>query len=208
MRANTHTYLNPSIAPAKPMDDGDERLLRGIANGDRRCIHGLMERHKNRLLGIAFAVLHSREDAEDTLQEVMAQVWRKAAFFDPSRGSVTTWLTTMIRNRSIDRLRLRQRQSRLAEAYQAYAEDVGDQGLVDGKADHELQLRDECVTVRHAILQLGPDQQQAIQLAFFEGLTQQEIAQRLETPLGTIKARIRRGLQKLNRLVSPQLSRN
>ena len=64
------------------------------------------------------------------------------------------------------------------------------------------------MTVRHAILQLGPDQQQAIQLAFFEGLTQQEIAQRLETPLGTIKARIRRGLQKLNRLVSPQLSRN
>lgn len=207
MKPEIYPTSQTALLPAPSEPARDHQLIRNLANGDRHACREILQRHQNRLFGIAFAILHSREEAEDTVQEVTAQMWRKAAAFDPARGQVGTWLTTLTRNRAIDRLRQLQRRARLNDAYEVQTrrtlpprtEPVPSPGVL---------LRDEGEALRRALALLAQGQRQAIELAFFEELTQQEVARRLGVPLGTIKARIRRGLQKLSRLVAPTLGRN
>jgi RNA polymerase sigma-70 factor, ECF subfamily len=130
------------------------------------------------------------------VHDAFITVWEKAALFEATRGTAFSWALTLTRNRAIDRLRSRRRRAQLLDA--SALSDFGlDENSAGPSADAAAETGDQAQAVRAAVATLPADQQNALQLAFFGGLTQEEIAARLQTPLGTIKARIRRGLLKL-----------
>jgi RNA polymerase sigma-70 factor (ECF subfamily) len=184
--------------------DAEVDLLRRIGQGDRQSFAALYDRFSGVLFSTCYRVLNNQEAAEDTLQDVFIQIWEKAPLYDPSRGKPLTWALTLTRNKAIDRLRATQRRSRLQDEMQRESETFerfDDRSSFDAAASGETSK-----LVREAIEKLSKDQREAIELAFFSSLTQMEIAGRLNVPLGTIKARIRRGMVKLRDVLSPQLS--
>jgi RNA polymerase sigma-70 factor (ECF subfamily) len=178
-------------------------LLRRVAQGDRRSFEELYDRFSGVLFSTAHRVLNSQEAAEDVLQDVFIQIWEKAPLYDPSRGKPMTWAVTMTRNKAIDRLRSTVRRNRLQEDAQREAETF--EQFDDRSSFEAAASGDTSALVRRAIEQLSKDQREAIELAFFSSLTQAEIAERLNEPLGTIKARIRRGMMKLKETLRPEL---
>jgi len=182
----------------------DAGLLRRMAGGDRDALAEIYDRFSRPLYSTALHILHDAAEAQDVMHDVFLMLWEKAAVFESERGSAFSWAVTLIRNRSIDRVRSRQRRSRLLEeaapADLGYAEDSG-----APSANERMAQGDDARAVRAAVAELPADQQRVLELAFFSGLTQQEIAARLNEPLGTIKARIRRGLHKLRDTVARRL---
>ena len=178
-------------------------LLQRIARGDRQSFEQLYDRFSGVLFSAAYRVLNNQEAAEDVLQDVFIQIWEKAPLYDPQRGKPLTWAVTLTRNKSIDRLRSAQRRNRLRDDVEKEAQTFEQ---FDGKSSVDaVNAMEKGAMVRAAIAKLSPDQRQAIELAFFSGLTQMEIAERLGEPLGTVKARIRRGMMKLREVLAPQL---
>ena len=178
-------------------------LMRRIGQGDRRSFEELYDRFSGVLFSTAYRVLNNREAAEDVLQDVFIQIWDKAPLYDPARGKPMTWAVTLTRNRSIDRLRSIQRRTRLQDDVERESqsfEQFDDRSSFDAVASGETGA-----LVREAIQKLSKDQREAIELAFFSSLTQTEIAGRLDVPLGTVKARIRRGMMKLKDVLSPEI---
>lgn len=190
---------NPDGRPAYD-DDADAKWLSGIANGNREAFRQLHERYDGLLFTTIEKVLNDRADSEEVLQEVMSSLWRKAHLYHRGRGRPVTWLASMARNRAIDRLRSKQRQSRLKSAYTEEM-DVNPRGSTGLSGPEAASRRDTCKAVRSAVMELTDVQREAIEKVYFEGLTQQEIADQLGEPLGTVKARIRRGLAKLRKTV-------
>lgn len=195
------------LAPMLPETDNDLAteidLLRQIGQGERRSFELLYDRFSGVLFSTAFRVLNNQEAAEDVLQDVFVQIWEKAALYDPERGKPMTWAITLTRNKSIDRLRSTQRRNRLQDELKSESETVeqfDDRSSFDAVSSVETNE-----IVRGAIKKLSPDQREAIELAFLSSLTQTEIAERLNEPLGTVKARIRRGMMKLRELLDSQL---
>jgi len=180
----------------------DLLLLDRIAAGDRASFDQFVTRMERLVFSTVYKVLNDRQDTEDVCQEVFFQVWQKAGLYNAQRGKPTTWVATLARNRAIDKIRHKQRQSRLLDSYSDKMQprdfdDVDSSDLLDAK---------ECgAEVRSAVMQLSKEQRQAIEMAYFKGLTQSEIAGRLNQPLGTVKARIRRGMVKLRERVVPAL---
>jgi RNA polymerase sigma-70 factor (ECF subfamily) len=173
----------------------DNDILHAVARGDETALATLYDRYASILLGLLLRILHSRGEAEDVLQEVFLQVWRRAADFDESRGRAFTWLVTLARSRAIDRLRSLDARERAAVAAAAEpSEQVGDAGA-DALRAEQREI------VRAALAQLSEDQRTTLLLAYQEGLTQTEIAERLKQPLGTVKTRTRAGLMKLRELL-------
>jgi RNA polymerase sigma-70 factor, ECF subfamily len=173
----------------------DVNLLHAIAKRDEAALAALYDRYRLILFGLLLRIVNSREEAEDVLQEVFVQVWRRAADFDESRGKPFTWLVTLARSRAIDRLRQLSARERLAvaSAHEAPAE------ASDAAQDASRSEQKEIVAA--ALRQLPEEQRQTLLLAYFEGLTQSEIAARLGTPLGTVKTRMRSGMIKLRELL-------
>lgn len=188
---------------------GDDRsrehaaLLAAMAQGDKAALARLYDLLAKPLYSLAFRVLNDAGESQDVVQDVFLQMWHKAAAYDTSRGSVFAWAATLTRNRAIDRVRTRKRRAELLaeSAPDLQPAAVGN----DTDSAGSLWLREKAGAVRTALTALAPDQQKAIELAFFSGLTQQEIAARLNEPLGTIKARIRRGLLKLREILPARL---
>jgi len=177
-------------------DEADVRDIQGVANGDRECFQGLHDRFSGLLYATIYKVLNDHSDAEEVLQEVFFSLWRKAQQFHVELGRPVTWLNSMARNRAIDRIRMKQRRSKLRDGFneEQAINPVINQSVSGSQA---AVRRDTCRAVRSAIMELTPIQREVIELAYFEGLTQQEIAEQIGEPLGTVKARIRRGLAKL-----------
>ena len=183
--------------------DAEIRLIQRVGKEDRAAFEELYERYCGLLFSTAYRVLNDQEAAEDVLQDVFVQIWDKAVMYDPKRGKPLTWAVTMTRNRSIDRLRSKQRRNRLQddlERENSVFEKMDDQSSMDA-----LDAGEKSRIVHDAVMQLTKDQREAIELAFFSGLTQAEIAGRLNEPLGTVKARIRRGMMRLRDLIQPNL---
>ena len=183
--------------------DGEIELLRRVAQGDRRGFEELYDRFSGVLFSTAYRVLNNQEAAEDVLQDVFVQIWEKAPLYDPTRGKPMTWAITLTRNKAIDRLRSAQCRSRLQDELlqeSQTAEQFDDRSSFDAASTSDTNK-----LVHGAIQKLSKDQREAIELAFFSSLTQLEIAERLKLPLGTIKARIRRGMMRLRDLLGPQL---
>jgi RNA polymerase sigma-70 factor (ECF subfamily) len=169
----------------------DVELLAAIVRKDETALAELYDRYRVILFGLLLRILSSREEAEDVLQEVFLQVWRRAADFDEKRGRPFTWLVTLARSRGIDRLRSLAAKERVALAgAREPSEEVSD-AAADALASEQRTL------VATALAQLPEEQKGPLILAYFDGLTQSEIAARLGAPLGTIKTRMRTGLIKL-----------
>ena len=183
-------------APHTAATEADSDVLRRLAAGDREAVAELYDRYAARVLGLAYRIVRNSSDAEDVVQEVFSQAWRKASSYQPARGTVVGWLLMMARTRAIDRLRARQsRRDAEAEpdleAIPSEAASLSDQIIANQQA----------AGIRAAMEALPPDQRTALDLAYFEGLTQTEIAERLRIPLGTVKTRIRSALASLRRSV-------
>jgi RNA polymerase sigma-70 factor (ECF subfamily) len=171
----------------------DNELLRRIAAGDRPAFAEFYDRHATLMFSVACKILHDAGEAEDVLQEAFLQVWEKAGNFDPQLGKAASWAVILARNKSIDRIRASQRRARLAEAAGVEHAATGAEDTVN----QAIHGREKAKLIQSAIGALPADQRRAIELAFFSGLTQNEISEELHEPLGTVKARIRRGLLKL-----------
>ena len=183
--------------------DAEIELLRRVAQGDRRGFDELYDRFSGVLFSTAYRVLNSQEAAEDVLQDVFVQIWEMAPLYDPARGKPLTWAITLTRNKAIDRLRATVRRNRLSEDMQRESQT---QNQFDDRSSFDAaSTGDTNKLVREAMQKLSKDQREAIELAFFSSLTQPEIAERLNEPLGTVKARIRRGMMRLRDLLRPQL---
>lgn len=156
----------------------------------------IYDRYRAVLFGLMMRILKNREEAEDVMQEVFLQVWRRAADFDESRGRPFTWLVTLARSRAIDRLRSLSARERVAIAS---ARDESEQ-ISDAASDAFRAEQRGLVT--SALAQLPEEQKRPLVLAYFDGLTQSEIAAHLGAPLGTVKTRMRSGLIKLRELLA------
>lgn len=174
-----------------------------MAGGDRNALGRLYDELNRPLYSLAYRVLNDTAEAQDVVHDVFITLWQKSSTYDTGRGSVFSWAATLTRNRAIDRVRMRRRRAELL-AEPANQPDPPAAGSAGDSAD-ALWFQERAVAVKAALAELAPDQQAAIELAFFRGLTQQEIAERLREPLGTIKARIRRGLLKLRDNLSARL---
>ena len=170
----------------------DAGLVARLAAGDMDAAGELYDRYAGQILALARRILRNDGDAEEVVQDVFSQAWRTARSFDASRGSVGAWLLVMARTRAIDRLRARQ--SRPDTSHEAYASTL----RATGMSPSDRVLSDEqAVRVRDALQALPEAQRHAIELAYYEGLTQSEIAERLTEPLGTVKTRMRAALMSL-----------
>ncbi len=199
--------MRPSLSPEveRRYDDvADEAMLAGMAVGDVEAFRQFHQRYAGLLYAAIQRILIDPNDTEEVLQEVLNSLWSKAHQYHSSRGRPITWLTSLARHRAIDRLRVRQRQSRLKQAYtEATRWGEGSPLLSSHATGSEVaSRRDTCRIVRHAVQGLSAIQREAIEKVYFEGLTQQETAEQLGEPLGTVKARIRRGLEKLRESIA------
>lgn len=193
---------------ARPPPDADEaaadaRLLARLAGGDRPAFAEIYDRYSRPLYAIALRVLNDPREAEDVLHDVFLTVWSRAGDYQEKRGQVFAWLLTLTRNRAIDRVRARKRRSEILR--QAFPADLGYAESGAGDSAGLLWHQEKAAAVRQAVATLPTDQRQALELAFFRGLTQQQIAGQLGEPLGTIKARIRRSLLRLRETLSHRL---
>jgi len=172
---------------------GDHAALARMARGEGDAVAELYDRHARPIYSLALRILGDTTEAEDIVQEVFSQAWQQAARYNASRGAVGAWLLTLARSRAIDRLR----------AKRARPGDVSDERvagqLVDAgpPADLLVLSSEQVARVRAALDELPLLQRAAIELAYYEGLTHAEIADRLEQPLGTVKTRIRLAMLKL-----------
>ena len=170
-------------------------LLARITKRERAAFEELYTRYSNILYATAMKFLKEDADAQDVVQDVFIQIWDKAKLYDPAKGKPLTWALTMTRNRSIDRIRAIQRRTRLRDDFEK--ETVADESAGIREALSGVDASERTQILRDAVARLSPEQRKVIDLAFFGGLTQSEIADRLGEPLGTVKARARRGLMKL-----------
>ena len=183
-------------------EDGERQmgieLLVRVGAGDEGALATFYQQFAPVLYGMALKMMRDEKESEDVLQEAFICIWRKAANFNAQLGSAFSWAAMILRNKAIDRLRTRNRVEKLMERA---IEETSTDTDCDARSAEEPIFREQRTIVRSALGQLPEEQRQAVDLAFFSGLTHEEIAVRLDTPLGTIKARIRRGLLAMRTLV-------
>jgi RNA polymerase sigma-70 factor (ECF subfamily) len=181
----------------------DDQLIEAVARGDRRAFETLYDRYASAVFGLALRTLRDRESAEEAVQEVFWRVWQRSQSFDRSR-SFKPWLFGIAHNYCIDELR--RRRARPQPVYEDDEHPVLSSIADDADVSEAALGSEQRRIVMTALEQLPTEQRQALELAYFSGLTQQEIAARLGNPLGTIKTRMRLGLQKLRGILQGQLA--
>ena len=173
-------------------------LIRRMSDGDQSALSEFYDQSSRLVFGMVMRVVNDRGAAEEITLDAFHQVWRQARNFDPDRGRPSSWLLTIARNRAIDRLRStrwnRQEQTPLEEVMPILAE--------TDTPEHSAFAGEQQKLIRIALAQLNADQRQLIEIAFFAGLTHQQISTTLNLPLGTVKTRIRAGMMKLRELLS------
>lgn len=186
------------VGPSQENEE-DAKLIQRIVTGENSAMAVLYDRYSAVLYTFGLRVLRSREETADLLQEVFLQVWNKADSYRREKGTVYTWLVTMTRNRAIDLLRSKKHKQ------QSQTLDVGDLSLVADAQQTNPHTRTEIgedqQLVANALKRLTKDQQQVIALAYYEGYSQSEIANKLNVPLGTVKSRMRKGLMEMRSML-------
>ena len=172
-------------------------LVREAALGRQPALHALYDRAHRPVFTLAVRITGNRETADEVTLDVFMDVWRRARDYGPANGTVLGWIMNQARSRAIDRVRFEHRKKRVDPAADDAAEDT-----VGLDPRDILELKQDAAALRSAMTVLSADERLAIESAFFAGLTHAEIAARLEQPLGTVKTRIRAGLQKLRRAMA------
>jgi RNA polymerase sigma-70 factor (ECF subfamily) len=180
-----------NAAAATDQRSSDWSLIERIVARDETALAALYDRYSGLLCGILNRILRDAQAAEEILQDVFFQVWRNAAQFDPARGSIAGWLVVASRNRAISRLRRRNP----GETEELIENTVA----LPNNIESEVAQKEMMGKVRGALADLSKDQQQAVELAYFEGLTHSEIAARTGDPLGTVKTRLRSAVETLRK---------
>lgn len=178
-------------------DGADSDLIGLVGNGDGVALMSLYDRYNRQAFGLAYRILGDAPTAEEVVQDAFLALWRHARSFDTGRGGVKTWLLTIVHNRSIDRIRSAKSRGGTVEL------EVADYAGITTDPWDEVADRLDGAQVREAVAELPPDQRTAVELAYFQGLTHQEIAEQTDIPLGTIKGRLRLGLRKLSTTLAP-----
>ncbi len=182
----------------------DDELMQRLFHRDLEAFRTLYERYGNLVYSTCLRVVRDTHIAEDMVQEIFLRIWRKPDSFTPQRGRFVTWLTSVTRNRAVDEVRSRNRRFRHETAspeeqeWDIPAAETNDPALT-------AELSDQRRLILTAMADLPEEQRLVIQMAYFGGLTQQEISDRLSQPLGTVKTRIRLGMQKLRTALTPEL---
>jgi RNA polymerase sigma-70 factor, ECF subfamily len=171
----------------------DEDLMQLVRGGDAAAFEVVYERHATVAFSLAYRMTGRRGHAEDVVQEAFLSLWRSGARYDRSRGSVRTWVLGIVHNRAIDALR----RSTVHDKRRASDEGIEERFEATERTDTEAARRSEAAEVRTALALLPQEQARAIELAYFGGFSHSEIAEMLDTPIGTIKGRIRLGLERL-----------
>ncbi len=182
------------LTPKDPVDVSlDATLARRLLQKDVEAFEQLYERHSRIVYALVLRILQQGATAEEVVQDVFLQLWRKARHYDEQRGPFIPWLMTLARNRALDRLRLKSERQRRQEAQTEELPPV----LEVPQFEKELDEKRRAERVRALMAGLHPQQKKAIELAYFEGLSHSEIAASLKEPLGTVKSWIRNGLLRL-----------
>jgi RNA polymerase sigma-70 factor (ECF subfamily) len=171
----------------------DEELMKLVHDGDVRAFEVVFDRHAPAAFSLAYRMCGRRAAAEDIVQESFLSLWRSASGYDPRRGSVRSWVLSVVHNRAVDAMR---------RVGAKAGRDVPDEGIAERlpaaeTTDAEVERRDDARQVRTALDELPPDQRQVIELAYFGGFTHTQIAEMLDLPPGTVKGRMRLGLTKM-----------
>jgi RNA polymerase sigma-70 factor, ECF subfamily len=190
---NSGTLQSPSAHSRT--DPGDPALMRRIADGDQTALAAVYDRYARLVYSVALRILRNADLAEEVSQDIFYQLWRTAPAFNPSRGSLSGWLLVCTRNRAISRLRGR--------AVEPAAELHEQMAVFTVNIEDVLAQAQQISRVQAAMEKLPPAQRQALELAYFEGLTHTEIASRTGEPLGTVKTRLRAAVEFLKRALTP-----
>jgi RNA polymerase sigma-70 factor (family 1) len=177
----------------------DDSLMRLINNRQEAALSKLYDRYSRLIYSIALSALGEPSDAEEIVQDVFLRVWERAETYQAEQGKMVAWLARIARNRSIDLLR--RRKVRLDASSVAW-EELIIEPADEQDAEWEVELKQQEQRLRSALAQLPPEQKEVLALAYFQGLSHQEIADRLRQPLGTVKTRLRSAMQKLRGLVT------
>ena len=173
-----------------------------VAQGDARAFEAIYDRHGGPAFSLAYRMVGNRVIAEDITQEAFLSIWRSRLRYQRERGSVRTWVLGIVHHRGIDALR----RNLVHERRRASAEGIEERQEAPERTELEVARRDEARTVREAIETLPDQQGQVIELAYFGGFTHTEIADMLDMPLGTVKGRMRLGLEKLRNALGPEVA--
>lgn len=183
-------------------EDRDRELMARIKERDPAALSELYDRYKGLLFGVILSVLRKREEAEDILQEVFTKIWEQAEKFDLEKGTVYTWIVTLARNKSIDRLRSKVYKEQKKQSVSLDNEDVF-HPLYSDESDplENTILIERAKKVHKALDQISESQRKVLQVAYFYGMSQSEISEEFDIPLGTVKTRMRDGMIKLRELL-------
>ena len=185
--------VSPPLEPGAP---SDLDLMQAIQAEDPDALAQLYDRYNGILKALILRVVHNEAEADDLLQEIFMEIWNQAKNFSAQKGKPLGWMVTLARRRAIDGLRKKQAYARAEERLQSETEQQPD-AWVHNATEEAIVLSDTRVLIRKVISGLPPAQQQAIDLAFFQGMSQREIAAKTNTPLGTVKTRLELGLKKI-----------
>ena len=194
----TNTPLATAVAPVavEPGAPSDVDLMCGIQAGDPDALSDLYDRYNGILKALILRVIHNEAEADDLLQEVFMEIWNQAKNFSPAKGKPLGWMVTLARRRAIDGLRKKQSYARAEERLQAEPEQQPS-AWVQNVTEREIHSSDTRALMAKVMNSLPEAQRQAIELAFFQGMSQREIAANTNTPLGTVKTRLELGLKKI-----------
>jgi len=174
-------------------DLADEEAMQLVQNGDPRAFELLYDRHGGAAFSLAYRMVGKQAAAEDVVQEAFLSIWRSRLRYDKTRGSVRTWVLGIVHNRAVDGLR----RSTVHDRRRETLDGVEERYEARERTDVEVARREEARSVRGALEVLPAEQRRAIELAYFGGFTQREIAELLDQPVGTVKGRMRLGLEKM-----------
>jgi RNA polymerase sigma-70 factor, ECF subfamily len=176
-------------------DLADEEVMQLVQRGDPQAFELLYDRHGGAAYSLAYRIVGKQAAAEDVVQEALLSIWRSRRRYDPTRGSVRTWILGIVHNRAIDGLRRSSVHDRRRETLDV----VEERFEASERTDVEVARREEARSVRGALDTLPTEQRQTIELAYFGGFTQNQIAELMDEPVGTVKGRMRLGLEKMRR---------
>jgi RNA polymerase sigma-70 factor (ECF subfamily) len=195
--------LNPTLQYTNGATVSDEALMEAITDHRPEALNEFYSRHGGRLKSVIGNVVHEEGDADDVLQDILLQIWREADHYSPKAGKLLGWVVTLARRRAIDRLRRKQAYCRAKERYQEHLYEQPGMAPENHSYGDDMSRSDLRHFLHRRLNVLPRQQREALELAFFAGMSHREIAAVTRAPLGTVKTRLELGLQKLTQSLKP-----